>query len=190
MTISLVQLWLPIVLGTFLAWIASGLIHMVVKYHNSDYQRLTNEDEVMNAVRNGSPTLGIHTFPFCIDMNEMKDKGVQQRFKNGPVGFLTMFPNGLPNMGKLMGQQISFFLVGCVLIAYCATLALEPGAQYMAVFRFVAAVGFLTFGWGVIPFSIWFGHLWSTTAKYLLDALIYGLMVAGSFAWLWPAAAA
>ena len=188
MTISILQLWLPIVLGTFLAWIASGLIHMIVKYHNSDYQRLTNEDEVMDAVRNGSPTLGIHTFPFCIDMNEMKDEGVQQRFKNGPVGFLTMLPNGLPNMGKLMGQQISFFLVGCVLIAYCATLALEPGAQYMAVFRFVAAVGFLTFGWGIIPFSIWFGHLWSMTAKYLLDALIYGLVVAGSFAWLWPAA--
>jgi len=27
---------------------------------------------------------------------------------------------------------------------------------------------------------------WVTTAKYLLDALIYGLVVAGSFAWLWP----
>ena len=40
MTISLLQMWLPIVLGTFLAWMASGLIHMVVKYHNSDYQRL------------------------------------------------------------------------------------------------------------------------------------------------------
>jgi len=111
MTISLLQLWLPIVLGTFLAWIASGLIHMVVKYHNSDYQRLTNEDEVMDAVRNGSPPLGIHTFPFCIDMNEMNDEGVQQRFKKGPVGLLTVMPNGLPNMGKLMGQQISFSLL-------------------------------------------------------------------------------
>ncbi|MGI9232641.1 MAG: hypothetical protein ACR2RD_03335 [Woeseiaceae bacterium] len=189
MTISLLQLWLPIVLGTFLAWMASGLIHMAVKYHNSDYQRLTNEDEVMDAVRKGSPALGIHTFPFCIDMNEMKDENVQQRFKNGPVGLLTMLPNGLPNMGKLMGQQISFFLVGCILIGYCATLALEPGADYMAVFRFVGTVGFLTFGWAVIPFSIWFGHLWSMTAKYLLDAFIYGLVVAGSFAWLWPATA-
>ncbi|MBT8099927.1 MAG: hypothetical protein KJO82_09260 [Gammaproteobacteria bacterium] len=189
MTVSLLQLWLPIVLGTFLAWIASGLIHMVVKYHNSDYKRLTNEDEVMAAVRKGSPELGTHTFPFCIDMNEMKDAAVQQKFEAGPVGFLTIFPNGLPNMGKLMGQQISFFLVGCALIGYCAALAIEPGAQYMTVFRFVAAVGFLTFGWAVIPYSIWFGHAWSMTAKYLLDALIYGLIVAGGFAWLWPAAA-
>ena len=186
MSISLLQLWLPIVLSTFLAWIASGLIHMLIKYHNSDYQQLENEDEVMQAVQNGSPALGLHTFPYCIDMNEMKNEAVQERFRRGPVGILTVLPNGLPNMGQLMLQQISFFLAGCILIAYCATIALEPGASYMAVFRFVASVGFLTFGWAVIPFSIWFGHQWSLTAKYLVDALIYGGVVAGTFAWLWP----
>jgi hypothetical protein len=186
MSISLLQLWLPIILGTFLAWIASGLIHILVKYHDSDYQQLGNEDEVMNAVRNGSPKLGIHAFPYCIDMNEMKNEAVQQRFTKGPVGMLAVLPNGMPNMGKLMLQQISFFLGGSILIAYVATLALEPGADYISVFRIVAVVGFLTFGWAVIPFSIWFGHLWSMTAKYLVDALIYGLMIAGSFAWLWP----
>jgi len=62
MTISLMQLWMPIILGTFLAWISSALIHMVIKYHNSDYQGLSNEAEVMAAVKNGSPKLGIHTF--------------------------------------------------------------------------------------------------------------------------------
>lgn len=190
MTISLLQLWLPILVGTFLAWMASGLIHMLLKYHNADYQPLANEDEVMDAVRNGSPAQGMHNFPYCVDMNEMKDPAVQERFANGPVGFVTVLPNGMPPMGKLMVQQIAFFLIGCLLIAYCAALALEPGAQYMTVFRFVATVGFLTFGWAVIPFSIWYGHLWSTTARYLLDALIYGLVVAGSFAWLWPALAA
>jgi hypothetical protein len=186
MSISLLQLWLPIVLGTFLVWIASGLIHMVIKYHDSDYQALENEEDVMNAVRNGSPSLGLHMFPYCVDMNEMKNETVQQRFTRGPVGMLTVLPSGLPNMGKLMAQQISFFLLGCILIAYCATLALEPGSDYLRVFRFVATVGFLAFGWGVIPFSIWFGHQWSMTAKYLLDALIYGLVVGGTFAWLWP----
>ena len=186
MSISLLQLWLPIVLGTLFAWIASALIHMLVKYHNSDYQKLANEDEVMQAVRNGSPALGLHSFPYCIDMKEMQDESMQERFRSGPVGMLTVMPNGLPKMGSLVLQQIIYFLIGSVLIAYCATLALEPGASYMTVFRFVALVGFLTFGWAVIPFAIWFGHLWSMTAKYLLDALIYGLLVAGTFAWLWP----
>jgi len=188
-SITLLQLWMPIVLGTFLAWIASALIHVLAKYHNSDYQKLSNEEEVMTAVRNGSPNLGIHALPHCIDMSEMNDPQVQEKFIKGPVAFLTVFPNGLPNMGKLMVQQISFFLVGCILIAYCATQALSAGTEYMVVFRFVASVGFLAFGWAQVPMSIWYGHPWSTTAKYLLDALIYGLVVAGTFAWLWPAAA-
>jgi hypothetical protein len=185
-TVTLLELWQPILLGTFLAWIASALIHILVKYHNSDYQPLSNEEEVMSAVRNGSPKLGIHTIPYCTDMSEMKNPGVQEKFNKGPVAIITVFPNGMPPMGKLMVQQISYFLFGGILIAYCASLVLATGTEYMAVFRFVAAVGFLTFGWANIPLSIWYGHPWSTTAKYLLDALIYGLVVAGSFAWLWP----
>ena len=61
MTLSIMDLWLPIILGTFLAWMASGLIHMLLKYHNSDYQKLANEDEVTAAVRKGSPSPGVHS---------------------------------------------------------------------------------------------------------------------------------
>ena len=111
---------------------------------------------------------------------------VQEKFNKGPVAILTVFPNGLPNMGKLMPQQIAFFLLGCILVAYCATQVLAAGTDYLVVFRFVSTVSFLAFGWAVIPMSIWYGHPWPTTTKYLLDAVIYGLVVAGSFAWLWP----
>lgn len=187
MSVSLLQLWLPVLLGTVLAWFASMVIHVVLKYHNSDYQKLANEDEVMTAVGNGSPPLGVHTFPYCVDMAEMKNEAMQQKFAKGPVGFVTIFPTGMPNMGKLVPLQLLYFLIGCLLIAYCASLALDPASEYLVVFRFVATAGFMTFGWAVVPFSIWYGHLWSTTAKYLLDAFIYGLVVAGAFAWLWPA---
>ena len=37
------------------------------------------------------------------------------------------------------------------------------GADYMTVFRFVSTVGFLAFGWAVVPMSIWYGHAWSAT---------------------------
>jgi hypothetical protein len=185
---TILDLWLPVLLGTILCWIASALIHMALKYHNSDYQELANEDEVRSIVRKGNPSLGVHAVPYCVDMAKMNDEAMQNKFKEGPVAFVTIFENGMPNMGKLVGQQILYFLVGSVLVAYCATLALQPGADYMNVFRIVSAVSFLAFGWAQIPFSIWYGHKWSTSIKYLIDALIYGLLVAGSFAWLWPAA--
>lgn len=186
MDVSITQLWMPIIAGAIAAWIASALIHMVVKYHNSDYQPLDNEDAILDAIRGGSQKLGLHQFPFCGDMKNMQDEGVQAKFNKGPVGLLILVPNGMPPMGKLLAQQIGFFLFGCLLIAYCASLALEPGAEYMTVFRFVAATGFLAFGWAGIPYSIWFGMQWSMTFKYLIDALIYGFVVAGCFAWLWP----
>jgi hypothetical protein len=58
----------------------------------------------------------------------------------------------------------------------------------MSVFRLVSTVGFLAFCWSNIPMSIWYGHPWSTTFKYFIDALVYALIMAGTFAWLWPAA--
>ena len=89
--------------------IASGLIHMLIKYHNSDYGKLSNEDEVSTALRNGSPAVGFYSLPHCVDMADMKKESVQERFAHGPVAFVAIFPNGMPNMGKLMGQQIAFF---------------------------------------------------------------------------------
>lgn len=189
MGVSLVDLWLPIIIGSALAWVASALIHMLLKYHNSDYLQLGNESEVAASIRNGAPRPGVHSIPYCVDMSQMGDPGMQAKFNEGPVALLTVFPSGMPNMGKLVGQQFLHFLFGSVLIAWCATLALPAGAAYLAVFGFVAPVAFLAFGWACIPFSIWYGHRWASTAKYLLDALVYGLLIAGSLAWLWPGAA-
>lgn len=187
MGVTLTDLWMPILLGTLLAWIASAAIHLALKYHNSDYKQLANEDEVAEAIRRGSPSPGLHSMPFCKDMSQMGEPEMQAKFTSGPVAFVTIFPTGMPKMGKLIGQQILYFLFGCVLIGACAAQVFPPGAAPMAVFQLIAPVAFLAFGWGVVPFAIWYGHAWSTTAKYLLDALIYGLVVGGCFAWLWPA---
>lgn len=187
MIVSLTSLWLPILLATVAAWIASILIHLLLKLHDNDYQPLSNEDEVATAIRNGQPTKGIHNIPFSVDMKELANETMQAKFKKGPVAFVTIFDNGLPAMGKLVLQQVLYFLFGMILIGYCASLAIAPNADYLVVFRVVSAIGFLTFGWALIPMSIWYGHLWSTTMKYLFDALVYGLLAAGVFAWLWPA---
>ncbi len=189
MTVAMTQLWLPILLGGVFAWVASALIHMALKYHNSDYTPLSNEDEVMSAVGNGSPSPALYTMPYCVDMKKMSEEAMQQKFAHGPVAMLTIFPNGMPPMGKLMLQQLLFFIFGCALIAYVAALSLPAGADYLVVFRLVGTLGFIAFGWAAIPDSIWYGHPWKNTAKFLLDALIYGAVVAGTFAWLWPDAA-
>jgi len=34
--------------------------------------------------------------------------------------------------------------------------------------------------------SIWYRRAWSTTIKATVDGLIYALLTAGTFGWLWP----
>lgn len=188
MSVSLLQLGLPILLGGVFCWIASALIHMLVKYHNADYKKLNNEDQVADAIRQGNPPPGLYHMPHCADMKEMQNEAMQLKFKQGPIAMLSVFPNGMPPMGKLLLQQLLYFLLACALIAYVATLSLTTTASFMNVFQLVMVVSFLSFGFGLIPSSIWLGQPWSNTVRYLIDALIYAAVVGATFAWLWPVA--
>ena len=48
------------------------------------------------------------------------------------------------------------------------------------------ACAFLAYAAGQLPAAIWMGKPWSIAAKEVLDGLIYGLVTAGTFGWLWP----
>ena len=69
--ISLVQLWLPILVAAIAVFVASSLVHMVFKWHASDYKGLSNEDDVRAVVRAGAPGPGQYFIPFCPDKKEM-----------------------------------------------------------------------------------------------------------------------
>jgi len=186
MTVSILDLWLPILLSGFFAWLASALIHMLIKYHNSDYKQLNNEEAISDAIAHGKSPVGFYTLPYCADFKDMEDPKVQQRFKDGPVAIVTIMESGLPPMGKLLVQQFLFFLIGSVFIGYVVSLGLMTGSPQIEIFQILFVVGFICFGWASIPYSIWFGHPWSVTLKYLIDALIYAAIIAATFVWLWP----
>lgn len=188
MSISLAELWLPIILSGLFAWIASALIHMLIKYHNSDYKKLNNEEDISKSIKHSDNSPGFYTMPYCDDMKEMSDPAVQEKFKKGPVAMITIMENGLPNMGKSLVQQLLFFILGSLLIGYIGTLVLTKGAASGDIFHLLFVSGFLGFGWASIPYSIWFGHPWSVTIKYLIDAIIYSGVIAATYAWLWPSA--
>jgi hypothetical protein len=42
------------------------------------------------------------------------------------------------------------------------------------------------YGLGLLQNSIWYKRNWSATLKSVFDSLIYGLVTAGAFGWLWP----
>lgn len=85
-----------------------------------------------------------------------------------------------------LSQWFVYSLVVGVLAAYVAGRALEVGAHYLSVFRFVGVTAFACYVIGGWQESIWFKRPWSVTLKNTIDGLIYALVTAGTFGWLWP----
>lgn len=183
--VSLAALWLPIVLSAVIVFIASSVIHMLLTYHRSDYHQLPDEDKVLAVLRSAGLKRGLYIFPFCTH-KEMKSPALIEKYKQGPVGFLNILPNGTPAMPKFLIQWFVFCLLVGFFVAYLAGHVLAPGTSYPAVFRVVGTTAFLAYGLGRLSDGIWKGQTWSATIKEVIDGLIYGLLTAGTFGWLWP----
>jgi hypothetical protein len=179
-------LWLPIVLSAVLVFVASAIIHMVLKYHNRDYKGLPNEDAVRAALRAGNPEPRQYIIPYCADMKDMESPEMQQKFIEGPVGVLNLRRPGPPTMGPMLLQWFLFVLVVSFFLGYLAAITIEPGAHYLRVFRVVGVAGFLAYAAGQVPAAIWMGKPWPVAWKEVFDGLVYGLITAGTFGWLWP----
>lgn len=185
--VSLASLWLPILLGAVFVFVASALVHMVFKWHNADYRKHPNEEALRGALGKTDP--GQYTVPHCLGPKEMQNPEIQKKFGDGPVAMMWVLPNGVPSMGRMLGQWFALNLLVAFLIAYVAAHTLPAGAAPMHVLRVTASIGFLAYAAGSISDGIWFGKPWGAVAKDLLDALIYGFAGGAAFAWLWPAAA-
>ena len=184
--ISLSQLWIPIVLAAVLVFVASSLVHMVFKWHNADYLKLANEDEVRAVVRAGNPAPGQYAMPHCTDMNEMKNPEFAKKFVEGPVGLLTLRANGAPNMGSSLALWFAYTLAISLIAAYIASRTLPAAANFLQVCRVAGTVAFLAYAGGSVQNAIWMGKPWGSAMKDVLDGLIYGTLTAVALAWLWP----
>jgi len=184
--VPITSLWLPIVLSAVFVFVASSIIHMVLTYHRSDYRKLPNEEIVREAMRKESPAPGTYHFPHCGTMKEMGSPEMIEKFKQGPVGLVTIMPSGPPAMGKSLVTWFIYCLVVGFFVAYIAGRTLDVGTHYLAVFRVVGTVAFLSYSAARAADSIWMGVSWTTTLKHMFDGLVYGLLTAGVFGWLWP----
>ena len=183
--VSLASLWLPILLSALFVFIASSIIHMVLPYHRGDYKQLPDEDRLLSALRATDLQRGLYAFPYSTQ-KEMNSPAMQEKRKLGPVGLMTIFPKGPINMGKFLGMWFVYCLIASFFVAYLAAHTIAPAAPYRHVFRVVGTAAFLSYGVGQIVSGIWGGQPWSNVAKHVFDGLIYALLTAGTFGWLWP----
>jgi hypothetical protein len=184
--VVLSDLLLPIALSAVFIFFASFIVHMVLKWHNPDYKKLSNEDEIRAVIRKGAPQAGEYVIPHCADSKQMQEPAMVQKYAEGPNLMMWVRAPGKIELGPFLMKWVVYTLVVSFLCAYLASFTVARGADYMTVFRVVGMAAWLAYSWQAPADSIWKGKPWISTFRYMIDGLAYALITAGTFAWLWP----
>jgi hypothetical protein len=184
--VALSALWLPILLSAVFVFVVSSVIHMLLPYHKTDFKQVPNEGALMDAMRPVQVPPGEYVLPYATSMKEMETPEFVAKLEQGPVAFMTVLPNGKQGMGRQLAQWFAYSIIVSVFAGYIANHAVAAGGDYLAVFRFVGAVAFTGYSLALLQNSIWYRRAWSTTLKSVFDGLIYAMVTAGTFGWLWP----
>jgi len=179
-------LWLPILLSAVIVFLASSIIHMALPWHKSEYPSVPNEDRVIETLRPLAIPPGDYMMPRPSSREEMRSPEFAEKMKKGPVMVLTVMPNGPMSMARNLIFWFLYLAIVSLFAAYVAGRALPAGAQYLRVFRFAGTAAFLGYAVALWQMSIWYRRAWSTTIKATVDGLVYALLTAGTFGWLWP----
>ena len=174
----LADYWLAIIASGVAVFIVSSIIHMTVNWHKCDYMKLPGEADVMGAMREAGVQPGHYVFPCAPSMKEMGSDEMIAKYKQGPVGFLTVSP-GAPNIGKGLAQWFGYSILVSIFVAYVASFAAAE-----SVFRLTSVVAFMVYGLAAMVDSIWKSISWGITARFILDGLLYALATGAVFAWL------
>ena len=184
--VPILSLWLPILLSALLVFVVSAILHMVLSYHWNDFASVPRETEVMTALRPFDIPPGEYFMPRPASQKEMGSPEHAKKLEEGPVMFMTVIETGPPRMGKALAGWFVYCLVVSLFAAYIAGRALPAGADYLEVFRFAGCTAFVGYALALWQNTIWYKRAVSTTLKANLDGLIYALLTAGVFGWLWP----
>jgi hypothetical protein len=180
------ELWLPILLSSVFVFVVSSVIHMASPWHKGDYPKLSNEDKIRDALRPLAIPPGDYMIPRPSGRDEMRSPEFIEKLTKGPVLMLTVFPTGQPSMARNFILWFLYTAVVGLFAGYITGRALPAGEEYLHVFRFAGATAFLGYTLALWPMSIWYRRAWSITFKMTVDGLIYALVTAGTFGWLWP----
>ena len=184
--VGLSALWLPILLSPVIVFVVSSIIHMATPWHKGDYLQMPSEDKAMDALRLLAIPPGDYMVPRPSSAQEIRSPDFVEKMNKGPVLVLTVMPNGSVAMTKSLVLWFLYSAVVGLFAAYVASRALPVGTPYARVFQLVGVTAFVGYSVALWQMSIWYRRSWGTTIRATIDGLIYALLTAGLFGWLWP----
>ena len=184
--IPITSLWLPILVSAIFVFIASSVIHMVLKYHDRDFKKVPAEDEVMAALRKFQIPPGEYYMPRPDSPAQMNTPEYKARRELGPKVMFTVYPPGDTSMARNLLLWFLYTIVIAVFAGYVAGVVLPAGSPYLTVFRITSTVAFAGYALALWQDTIWYSRNPGTILRTTFDGLVYALLTGGTFGWLWP----
>jgi len=184
--VTLCSLWLPILISAAVVFVASFLAWMVLPHHKSEWAKLSDEQGFLDALRGLKVGPGQYIFP-CRARKDLEDPEAARRYEQGPHGVL-LLRDAKPNFGRNLALVFLFYVVVGVFVAYLATILLPKGSDYLKVFQVTGTAAIMAYVFGSIPNDIFFGRSLRSVINHTIDGIVYGLLTAGVFGSMWPAA--
>jgi hypothetical protein len=181
--VALSQLWLPILVASLFVFLASFILWMALPFwHRPDYRKASNEKALLDAL--ASEKSGQYMVPL-VDWGKLSNEQRDAMQKQPTALMLVRNPMAF-SFPKTLGLYFLFILFVTVFVAYVTGHTKPAGAHYLEIFRIAGSTAFLGFALRGFPDSIWYGKPWVITFKEMIDGLIFALLIAGTFGWLWP----
>jgi hypothetical protein len=169
--VSMGALWLPILLSAVAVFVVTFLLWMASPHHRTDWRKL-DDGRVAAALKEAGLAGGQY------QINQGRDAAPGE-----PAGFLILFKSNMPR-----SLPLSFLhnIAVATAVAFIASWFLAPGSSFSEVFTALSVVAALGYTGPLPSQAIWFGRTWSSTLKEIFDGIVYGVVTAAVFAWLWP----
>lgn len=184
--VGLVALWKPILVSSVFVMITLVIIHMIPGWHQGDMAAVPGEAQIMQTLRQLNIQPGEYRFPYGNTTAEMTAPEFVEKMKTGPVGMMTIRPNGELNMGRMFGLWFVYAVIIGVLAGYVTGRTHGAGATFVEVFRICATVAFCCYALAHWQNFIWWGKSLRYTLTYSIDGLLFALVTGATFGWLWP----
>ena len=132
--ITLTSLWMPIVIATLVAFVASSVLHMLVGHHRHDFRTAPHEQAALQALTALNLAPGEYYVPHPMSSGP-NNPGISV--------LMTVTPPGGIRLATSLTQWVVYQLLITFICAYVASRTLPAGAPYLSVFRVVGTVAFM-----------------------------------------------
>ena len=158
------------IVGGILVFFMGFVEHAMLHWGERTFSEIKKDDEFRENLKGHRLEPAIYAFP-KMPQDPADQKAFEEKWTEGPSGFLIIAPSGPMNMPKMLGLEFASNVIAALIAAWIVSLI---SADKTFLWRWKAVVLMGIFGWMSIVASqgIWWQFPWAFIRDDLLGAIL------------------